>query len=56
MVKEETTKESENEIGGNWKSYRNTERSFSRSGRRVVRLSDGCSEVEYGKDKNGLGI
>lgn len=55
MVKEETTKESENEIG-NWKSYRNKERSFSRSGRRVVWLSDGCSEVEYGEDKSGYGI
>lgn len=55
MVKEETTKESENEIGTR-NSYRNKERSFSRSGKRVVWLSDGCSEVEYGEDKSGCGI
>lgn len=56
MVKKETRRESENEMGGNRKSYRNKERSFSRSGRRVVWLSDGCSEVEYGEDKSGHGI
>lgn len=51
MGKEEVTKESENKIGGNWRVAK--AKSISGSGRGVVWLNAGYSEVEYVKDKSG---